>query len=174
QSPWQALRQDEALREEIYQDVERCMQDNYFFRDPKTKARMLDILFVYAKLNPDLGYRQGMHELLAPILWVVEGEAIRDGEESQEQLEQDSLLFETLDCRHVESDSFTLFSAVMSNAKALYEHGDGVNGRPADPSYVSPIVARSRRIHQVLLNRVDPELSVYLEQAEILPQIFLT
>lgn len=35
-----------------------------------------DVLFVFCKLNPDVGYRQGMHEILAPVLWVVETEAI--------------------------------------------------------------------------------------------------
>ena len=34
---------------------------------------MTSILFVYAKLNPtpDIEYRQGMHELLAPLVFVV-------------------------------------------------------------------------------------------------------
>lgn len=43
---------------------------------------MLDILFCYAKENPDVGYRQGMHELLAPILFVLHAE-------SRENLEED-------------------------------------------------------------------------------------
>ena len=52
------------------------MQDNYFFREPSTQKRLLDILFIYAKLNPDIGYRQGMHELLAPILWAIHQDAV--------------------------------------------------------------------------------------------------
>ena len=35
---------------------------------------MLDILFCYAKNNPDISYRQGMHEILAPILFVLHAE----------------------------------------------------------------------------------------------------
>ena len=35
---------------------------------------MEDILFCYVKEHPDLGYRQGMHELLAPILFVMNTE----------------------------------------------------------------------------------------------------
>ena len=44
---------------------------------------LLDILFVFCKLNPDISYRQGMHELLAPVLWVVERDAIDLGQSSK-------------------------------------------------------------------------------------------
>ena len=43
---------------------------------------MEDILFCYVKENPDLGYRQGMHELLAPILFVMNAE-MRDVERDE-------------------------------------------------------------------------------------------
>ena len=36
---------------------------------------MTDILFIYCKLNQDVSYRQGMHELLAPLYWVLEHDA---------------------------------------------------------------------------------------------------
>ena len=35
---------------------------------------MLNILFCYAKEHPNVLYRQGMHELLAPILFVLHAE----------------------------------------------------------------------------------------------------
>ena len=35
------------------------------------RQMMEDILFCYVREKPDLGYRQGMHELLAPILFVM-------------------------------------------------------------------------------------------------------
>ena len=35
---------------------------------------MLDLLFIYCKENPELGYRQGMHEVLAPIIFVLHAE----------------------------------------------------------------------------------------------------
>jgi TBC1 domain family protein 5 len=37
---------------------------------------MLRILFIYAKLNPTLAYKQGMHELLAPMIYVLEKEKV--------------------------------------------------------------------------------------------------
>ena len=38
------------------------------------KESMLDILFIYCKEKPDLGYRQGMHEILAAIVFVLHAE----------------------------------------------------------------------------------------------------
>lgn len=46
---------------------------------------MLDILFCYAKEEPNIGYRQGMHELLAPILFVLHAES-RDNVQNDESL----------------------------------------------------------------------------------------
>lgn len=37
---------------------------------------MLNILFIVAKRNPNTGYRQGMHELLAPIIYLLHKECI--------------------------------------------------------------------------------------------------
>ncbi len=144
------------------------MQDNYFFREPSTQKRLLDILFIYSKLNPDTGYRQGMHELLAPILWVVDCDAIDAStvsrSERQEELETEPLMLDALDADFVEHDAFSLFCAVMQTAKSFYEVGD---------SKTSPLVGRSRRIHDELLSIIDPELESHLHAIEILPQIYL-
>lgn len=75
-SPWNTLRQDEEIRAEIFQDIERCMPEEPYFRETETQRIMLDVLFVFCKINQDVGYRQGMHELLAPILWAIKEDAI--------------------------------------------------------------------------------------------------
>ena len=134
---------------------------------------LLDILFIFSKLNPDLGYRQGMHELLAPIIWAVENDAI-DGKSlrGHDIQEKDALMVQALDGSFVEHDSFTIFCAVMQTAKSFYEHSDmnPLSGQ----NDVPPIVVRSNHIHQEVLRAVDPELAEHLETAEVLPQIFLT
>lgn len=175
-SPWQTLRRDEQMRADISQDVERCLQENFFFREPATKAKMTDVLFIYTKLNPDLGYRQGMHELLAPILWVVDRDAIdpnsleRIG--STEKEDDDDLMLHLLDANYVEHDSFTLFCSVMQTARVYYEHGEQ---RSASGTMdVIPIVHRCQYIHQDILSVADLELADHLQALEILPQIFLT
>jgi TBC1 domain family protein 5 len=174
------LRQDEEIRTEIFQDIERCMPDEPYFRQARTQQMMLDILFVFCKINQDVGYRQGMHELLAPILWVVEQDAINLGDDSDQGSGQegDSLLKQILDPTCIEHDAFTLLSLIMRTAKSFYELGEPdlrsntpLAGTP--PQRVSPIVERSERIHKVYLARVDPDLARHLTDIEVLPQIFL-
>lgn len=58
-----------------------------FFRSSKVQQRLTDILFIYCKLNRDISYRQGMHELLAPIYWVTATECLDTAEMDQNILE---------------------------------------------------------------------------------------
>ncbi|EFE35557.1 TBC domain protein, putative [Trichophyton benhamiae CBS 112371] len=176
-SPWESLRRDEQIRAEISQDVDRCLQENSFFHDPIVKLRLLNILFVFVKLNPDLGYRQGMHELLAPILWVVTQDAI-DLQTLNEDVAfaaagEQALMLQSLDPTYIEHDSFILFCAIMQTAKEFYEHNDSKSGGGGS-SEVSSIIARSQHIHLGILRKIDPELADHLVAIEVLPQIFLT
>lgn len=176
------------MRAEIFQDVERCMPEEPYFRQSETQRIMLDILFVFCKINQDVGYRQGMHELLAPILWAVEQDAIAprslDGDKSKASVDSDGLLLrEMLDATYVEHDAFTLLSLIMRSAKSFYELGEPERKsetpstgptRLTQPQHgASPIVERSKRIHEVYLARLDPELAKHLTNIEVLPQIFL-
>lgn len=154
------------MRAEILQDVQR-LPDEPFYHEPRTQTMILDVLFIYCKLNPDVGgYRQGMHELLAPLVYVVEQDAINKAEASGDGA-ADLTMIEMLDAAFVEHDAFALFSRLMDHAKAFYETGDGA------PGGQSSIVEKSQYIHEGLLGSVDPDLSTHLTNVEILPQIFL-
>ena len=179
-SPWNTLRQDEEMRAEIFQDVERCMPEEPYFRIPQTQRSMLDILFIFCKINQDVGYRQGMHELLAPLLWVLEEDAIDYGNSGDQSSgsEADQLLKQMLDPAYIEHDAFTLLSLVMRSAKSFYELGEpdrksSIPSNGTGQNGESPIVERSKRIHEVYLARFDPGLAKHLTDIEILPQIFL-
>lgn len=60
------------------------------------------ILFIYAKLNPGVGYVQGMNELLAPIYYVFAAKAADDDSESQ---------------AYAEADAFFVFTTLMSDVR---------------------------------------------------------
>lgn len=157
------------------------MPEENFFRESKTQQIMLDTLFIYCKLNPDVGYRQGMHELLAPILWVVNKDAI----ETTSTKSADSFggdepqMLNLLDQSFIEHDTFTLYALVMQSAKSFYEMGEPMpqpitTMSPIQEQHGSaPIVSRSKHIHEHYLARVDPELAAHLTEIEILPQIFI-
>ena len=146
------------------------MPDNSFFREHSTQNLLLDILFIFCKLNADVGYRQGMHELLAPILWVVCHDAINTADEAPN--DEDELMLSVLDRNYIEHDAFTLFCIVMQTAKSFYETMGASHGSAASTTD-SPIVVRSQRIHEQYLQRTDPELTKHLTAIDILPQIFV-
>lgn len=158
------------------------MPEEPYFRQPNTQRIMLDVLFVFCKINQDVGYRQGMHELLAPILWVVEQDALdpRHSSDLRSGSVADLLIEQTLDLAYIEHDAFTLLSLIMRTAKSFYELGEPdqssntLSTRSGTPQQVaSPIVERSKRIHEVYLARLDSELAKHLTDIEVLPQIFL-
>ncbi|KAK4988446.1 hypothetical protein LTR50_003960 [Elasticomyces elasticus] len=179
ESPWATLRKDEELRAEILQDVERCMPENLYFRQPATQAMLLDVLFVFSKLNPDVSYRQGMHEVLAPILWVVERDAVNQYTQ-RASMGEDLVLRDMFDPQYIEHDTFALFSVIMQNAKTFYEQAAHVaptsintTGSRVAPPIENPMVARSHRIFDELLPLVDPDLTAHMKEIDIVPQVFL-
>src|ERR1700742_1359870 len=96
------------------------MPEHLYFRQSDTQRILLDILFIFCKLNPDVSYRQGMHELLAPTLWVVERDAIDLGQSSK-AMGDDATIVIVFDPEYVEHDAFALFSQIMQSAKNFYE-----------------------------------------------------
>lgn len=142
------------------------MPDNVYFRQPATQNMMLDILFVWCKMHPNIGYRQGMHEILAPVLWVVERDAIELV--GQKPGAKDRTLADMLDSAYIEHDTHMLFSVIMQTAKSFYAPAE-----IGSASKETPMLARSSRIFDDYLSRVDPGLHGHLVKLDIVPQIFL-
>jgi TBC1 domain family member 5 len=151
------------------------MPENVYFRQPTTQKMLVDILFIYCKLNPDVGYRQGMHELLAPVLWAIE----RDSLESKEYRNatksgaSDALMANVLNSAKIEQDTFTLFGLIMQNAKDFYAPAPPETQPKSRATAESPMVRRCRKIFNEYLPKLDPDLADHLEELEIMPQVFL-
>lgn len=119
-----------------------------------------------------------MHELLAPIVHVLDFDSINlSAVDDKSAL--DPLLLELVDASFVEHDAYLLFSTLMENAQYFYVLGDSTataaTGDRSGNSHTqnSTIVERSKFIHEDCLQKVDPELASHLTNIEILPQIFL-
>jgi len=149
------------------------MPENTFFREPRVQNSLLEILFIYCKLNQDVSYRQGFHELAAVMYWVVSCDAITPSDE--EYKEGEEIMMEALDARFIDHDAFSLFQCVMRSAKQWYELGEGEVGadRRSGSIVNSPIVTKSKYIHETLLMAADPELAERLKELDVLPQVFL-
>lgn len=70
-SVWNQHFCDKELMTVIRQDVIRTFPGLEFFRKPRIQEIMINILFCYARVKPEMCYRQGMHEILAPIIFVM-------------------------------------------------------------------------------------------------------
>ena len=147
------------------------MPENSYFREPSTQTTLLDILFIYCKLNRDISYRQGMHEVLAPILWVIYCDAINP--KGQEATSGEMVVSACLNAAYIEHDTFTLFGLVMQTVRTFYETGNSSEAATSGGPSNSTIVERSKRIHENYLHHADPELAEHLAAIEVLPQIFL-
>ncbi|CAK7207909.1 hypothetical protein SEUCBS139899_010724 [Sporothrix eucalyptigena] len=193
ESPWDTFRRDELIRAEILQDVRR-LPDDPFYHQEEIQTLILDVLFVFCKEHPDAGgYRQGMHELLAPIVHVLDEDAIESSSLRSAPAPEDADMTEMLDACFIEHDAYAIFVKVMSKARAFYEmntstpqlanHETGTTGDLLSPLGAtvnsaigveeSAIVELSKEIHEGTLMKVDPELATHLKNIDILPQIFL-
>ncbi|GAM29361.1 hypothetical protein SAMD00019534_125370 [Acytostelium subglobosum LB1] len=80
---------------------------------------MLRILFIYSKTNNLVSYRQGMHELLAPIIYLLHQE-VTDYKKNEESIalhdKQQALVDTIYDKQYMEHDAYMLFHALMKYA----------------------------------------------------------
>ncbi|GAA5885299.1 hypothetical protein JCM16303_005995 [Sporobolomyces ruberrimus] len=185
-NPWQSWFADLDLRKTIRQDVQRTFPEVEYFRQASTQNRMTDLLFIYTKLTPDTGYRQGMHELLAPILWSVDLDSL------PKSTDEDSLPHLVLSNDFVEHDAYQLFSTLMKSAAPFYDHkatiplskppqqsraptGLGLSAAASSssspPTLVQPIVAIATHLHS-LLATLDPPLHAAFTRLQIEPQLY--
>lgn len=142
------------------------MQELQYFRNDTVRDNLSDILFVWCKENKDVGYRQGMHELAAVLLWVVEADAVEGQAGSADWAK-------VLDSEFILHDAYALFAELMKKVKSWYEVIDNGNSGEGTTSSDSPIIELSKRIHEEILKDHDPELAKALDDLDILPQIFL-
>ncbi|KAI8320343.1 RabGAP/TBC [Martensiomyces pterosporus] len=190
-SPWQRYHRDQELRTTIMQDVARTFPEHKYFRRAAVQQWMADILFVYAKIHSSLQYRQGMHELLAPLLMAVDADAVISGEV------EECVLAKVVDRKFVEHDAFALFDRLMRVCTPWYQapsitspplratrHRQNHNSPPASTGSrawrrrssdnaraQTPIIAQCHLMMEKLA-LVDTELASHLLDLDIEPQLF--
>lgn len=71
-----------TLEREIRKDLNRTQGNDKFFREPAVQATLMRILVVYARENEEIGYKQGMNEILAIVFKLLHHEKIDRPEEA--------------------------------------------------------------------------------------------
>lgn len=157
--------------------------DYDYFRDAEVQAQLTNILYIYSVTHPDIGYRQGMHELLAPLYYSVDYDSLDFKESSDDEVT------EFCSRTWVAADAWILFSEVMNGVDCWYEwreptpppiptqlqnqyrHGPP-EGQLGTKPYVAPIVLACQKLQSQLLKAADPTLWQAMQKAGIEPQIY--
>ncbi|KZS98922.1 RabGAP/TBC [Sistotremastrum niveocremeum HHB9708] len=173
ENPWREWFTANELRKTIRQDVERTFPDLSYFRDPDVQQNLTTILFLHSITNPRIGYRQGMHELLACLYQAIDFDSV--DVESSSALSTE--LSELCDRAWVAADAWTLFGKVMKGVGEWYEWQEpppapGAPPPTANVPFVAPIVTACNHMHNTILREVDPRLWQSMQAAGIEPQIY--
>ena len=138
-SSWKKYFELQELQKDIQIDLERLNFDDPLFAEDgphfdRVQGMMLHILTVWSSLNPAISYRQGMHELLAPLLAVLERDCQQGGKDDADS--DTRLLGCVTDSVYTEHDGFALFERLMaaiSESFAPQERKKDSNGQYARP-----------------------------------------
>jgi len=163
---WRMKFKDEELRSLIRQDVDRTIPEVAFFQSNKIRNLMCDLLFLYAKVDPRIGYKQGMHEILAPIIFTLHCDAAATQHlSSVGRLPQDLLLISN--GSELAGDCYIMFSRVMRSCRKWY-----IDPEPEARDATSELEYYIRDVYHNHLKSVDIELYRHLERHHILPQVY--
>ncbi|XP_067862188.1 TBC1 domain family member 5 isoform X4 [Heptranchias perlo] len=183
-SLWNKFFQDKELRAMIQQDVTRTFPEMQYFQQESVRQILTDILFCYARENEQLLYKQGMHELLAPLIFILhcDHQAFSHASETANPSEEMKAL---LNPEFLEHDAYAMFSHLMDTAEPWFSSFERevrkgkeemVTAVPfARPQDIGPslaIVSKVNRIQDQLLKKYDTELYMHLNRLEIAPQIY--
>uniref|UniRef100_A0A3Q3EIU3 TBC1 domain family member 5 n=1 Tax=Labrus bergylta TaxID=56723 RepID=A0A3Q3EIU3_9LABR len=163
-SLWNKFFQDKELKGMIKQDVLRTFPEIRYFQDEDVKNEQL--------------YKQGMHELLAPIVFVLhcDHQAFQHASETASPRSG---------FHNSETLSYALFSQLMETAEPWFssyerEVRKGKEemltsipfARPQDSGPSVAIVTKVNRIQDQLVKKHDVELHMHVNRLEIAPQIY--
>nr|XP_009861344.1 TBC1 domain family member 5-like [Ciona intestinalis] len=190
-STWLQYFRDKELRNDIERDVRRTFPEMDYFSKEDVRHAMENILFCYAREHTNLSYRQGMHELLAPILFVLHCD-LQGAFHTQEMGELPPIIQTVFQQKYLENDAYTMFCQLMRSTNPWYsineiepelplecaKNNDPIPTVPFQPSEENnagpplEITNKLNRIHNDLLATYDHELYYHISRLEIIPQVY--
>ena len=117
---WTKFYEANELRKEILKDLERLYPTGCgdFFETKSFRDSMGRILFLWSSMNSDTSYRQGMHEVLAPLFYKMMEEKL--GLSKEKITATQKLAHVVMNESHVEADTFWMFDTIMKQLKPLF------------------------------------------------------
>ena len=188
-STWAKYFEDNELKLEIQRDVVRTFQEMEFFKDPETQKALLEALFIYAK-GHSIRYKQGIHELLAPLYYTLVHErrdinipTLNTSEDDVLRAKVEFLQF-VHDPQYVVHDAYALLSQILIRTSDWFLSGVRKNPEtsttnPNDSFFgkmelaeLTPISQRCKLIYDMLLQH-EPQLYHHFKQIQLEPQFYL-
>lgn len=194
-SRWYRYFRTREIKRVIAQDVDRTFPEVEYFRSPRVQAAMVNVLYCYVELTGS-DYKQGMHELLAPLFFVLHSDQIafqHACETNSIPAQLKSYLTTLLSDRYLEADAFVLFNHIMTYVQSWYaseqiiqNSGSGTDSdteagvvRLFDSTSSSsrqvisnPGVSYLDEVHNKLLQKHNQELYYHLKKLDIVPALF--
>ncbi|CAA9989405.1 GTPase-activating protein, putative [Plasmodium knowlesi strain H] len=173
-NPWTLKQKNQELNEEIKQDILRTHSEKNLFQNEAVRDTLCKILFLWAKKNPSVSYKQGMNELVA-IFFIVN---------YREQVCPDILNLKNdqfwkeyvtlFDRDEVEADTYILFDHFMNmGLKYLFSSPEEKKNQATKNSSKTVLLHKCTYIFHKLLKNMDKLLYNHLISLSIEPQIFL-
>ncbi|CAF5192263.1 unnamed protein product, partial [Rotaria magnacalcarata] len=118
ESLWHQYYVYEELKENIYQDVIRTCQEISFFRQKHVLNLLLNVLYIHSRhYGESLPYRQGMHEILAVIVYLIHLESTTVNEYS----DSNELMKQLYDSKYLAHDAFAIYEKIMEHLQPFYD-----------------------------------------------------
>ncbi|TDH65608.1 hypothetical protein CCR75_003922 [Bremia lactucae] len=188
---WCQYFSDGTLLEEINSDLNRLypVGNEGYFQNELYLSTLRQVLFVWCRLHPDVAYRQGMHDVVAVVLYAFLNF------KQEEQIKDDQV--KKLP-KHTEADTFLVFEAIMLFLKPFYEivktRQDSVSNNDSSRLFTSFTLKENdsgkiqsgqeaeekqpalqqlcQHVQYELLQEKDPQLFYHLQNLEIVPETY--
>lgn len=168
----------------IQRDVVRTFPDMEFFRRSEMQSILENVLFNYASENVHISYKQGMHELLATLLYVLHTDS-QNCLINYEGGYANDFIATLLSLKYLEHDAFHTFCALMKSIESWYQNDEilivpasfdtttnKINSNRPSRQVSSVLSIKLRIISESIVKSFDPELFNHLEALQIAPQIY--
>ena len=128
--------------------------------------RLTEILQLYALEHPEIGYRQGMHEIASYLMLVIEMDLF-DQESQQQQFENNDLLVDEF----LKHDTYHMLSCIMGSLGRAYD----VKMSTTASNIESPMEVMARSIlHKIRDIASDGTLYRHLQSLHCPPELYCT
>ncbi|KAL0227341.1 hypothetical protein P9112_014665 [Eukaryota sp. TZLM1-RC] len=198
---WEKHFRNQRILSLIRKDLNRLHFTNDILERPEVKEALEEILLLFAISTSDdlesehCNYRQGMHELVACLLWVRFDNAVNEGSDWKGSKDRPissqhwaPIASHLLDINHFAADAYLMFSKLMEYMLPWFINSKETTSSSDDFLNLDPleVLKNSKKKEEIggavnsaamqtmsVLGKRNPAIVAHLEQSDIPPHLFL-